>query len=377
MPAAALLLRLEGPLQAWGDPSKFVIRRTMDAPTKSSVLGMICSAEGLSREQARERLLALNALRMGVRIDRAGARWWDYHTVGAGVGVLTAKGKVKKTESTGEIETLVTRREYLADASFLVALRGEAALVRAVHAALDAPKRPLFLGRKCCPPALPILERPWEESGATVGPLLEDAPGLEEALARPPWRARVEHGPEEAQNGPLDCLVEWDVREGVEAPPEAEVWYDAPVSFDPPVHGPRLVLRGTVEADPGGPIQQRMPGPPRPRADYNNTEYKRRRAERLARDHHLCVFCKAPGTTVQHVTYRRAGGDESPDDLRALCRLCHDAVTMIEYGLGMGLDRIDPTEPRWRDRIIEKRREIVDFRSLETRRRRLEAKEVE
>ncbi|MBZ0252699.1 MAG: HNH endonuclease, partial [Candidatus Methylomirabilis sp.] len=116
---------------------------------------------------------------------------------------------------------------------------------------------------------------------------------------------------------------------------------------------------------------------PRPRADYGNTEYKAKRKARLAADHHLCVFCKAPGTTVQHVTYRRAGGGESPDDLRALCRLCHDAVTMIEYGLGMGLDRIDPTEARWRDRIVEKRDEIVRFRSLETRRRRLDPQEVE
>jgi hypothetical protein len=80
---------------------------------------------------------------------------------------------------------------------------------------------------------------------------------------------------------------------------------------------------------------------------------------------------------VQHVTYRRAGGDEIPDDLRSLCRLCHDAVTMIEYGHGMGLDRIDPSDPRWRADITEKRGEIIAFRSLETRRRRLAAEEVE
>jgi len=80
---------------------------------------------------------------------------------------------------------------------------------------------------------------------------------------------------------------------------------------------------------------------------------------------------------VQHITYRRAGGGELRDDLRSLCRLCHDAVTMIEYGLGMGLDRINPEEPRWRDKIIEKREEIIRFRSLETRRRRLAAEEVE
>lgn len=50
---------------------------------------------------------------------------------------------------------------------------------------------------------------------------------------------------------------------------------------------------------------------------------------------------------------------------------------MIEYGLGMGLDRINPEEAKWRDLIVEKRREIIGFRSLETRRRRLSPEEVE
>jgi 5-methylcytosine-specific restriction endonuclease McrA len=84
-----------------------------------------------------------------------------------------------------------------------------------------------------------------------------------------------------------------------------------------------------------------------------------------------------PATTVQHVTYRHAGGEERLEELRSLCRLCHDAVTMIEYGLGMGMDRINPEEQGWRSTILRKRDEIVTFRSLETRRRRLAAKEVE
>jgi hypothetical protein len=131
----------------------------------------------------------------------------------------------------------------------------------------------------------------------------------------------------------------------------------------------------------GEPAQNYTPPPPRLRADYGNSKYKEMRDKRLDHDHHLCVFCKSPligrGATVQHVTYRHAGGDERLDELRSLCRLCHDAVTMIEYGLGMGLDRINPEDPSWRDRIIKKRAEIIEFRSLETRRRRLAAEEVE
>ena len=47
MRANTLFLRLEGPIQAWGDQqSKFVIRRTSEAPTKSGVIGMLLRGIG-------------------------------------------------------------------------------------------------------------------------------------------------------------------------------------------------------------------------------------------------------------------------------------------------------------------------------------------
>lgn len=45
-----IFLRLEGPLQSWGDTSKFVMRRTMEAPTKSGIIGLICCAMGRDRQ---------------------------------------------------------------------------------------------------------------------------------------------------------------------------------------------------------------------------------------------------------------------------------------------------------------------------------------
>lgn len=357
-----LFLRLEGALQAWGDTSKMVIRRTMEAPTKSGVLGLLCCALGISRDRARQELARLRMIRMGVRTDRPGIRWWDYHTVGAGTGMTTAGGGLK----TGPQGTLITRREYLADASFLVALQAEdRALVDDLAHALQQPKWPVFLGRRCCPPARPVYAG------------VDEFPDLEAALQSPPWCPRfAEDVPRDEDNAPcrtiaLDCLLEYSPQAGQAAPPDAEVWYDTPVFFNPPVHEPRLVLRKRITVAVGQALQRRLPAPPRPRADYQNTEYKKRREARLVADQGLCVFCKNPATTVQHVTYRQAGGNETPDDLRSLCRLCHDAVTMIEYGLGMGLDRIDPCEARWRDAILRTRGEIIAFRSEEGRRRAL------
>lgn len=370
--ANTLFLRLEGPLQAWGDTSKFVIRRSMDAPTKSGVLGLICCAMGRSRKVSREHLPGLNRLVMGVRIDRSGIRWWDYHTVGAGIGMVTAAGKIK----TGPQGTLITRREYLADASFLVALQGDPELIQDIAAALSSPKWPVFLGRKSCLPSTPVFSRPGESESWT-NPAPHD--NLNAALSTMPWRPRRDTDPM-PDNGKVETLVEWrPAYEGDAAPVDAEVWYDVPISLDPPVHEPRFVVRSSILTTDGEAFQKSPPAMPRPRANYTNTEYRKRREERLIKDARLCVFCKSPGPrmTVQHVTYRRAGGNETLDDLRSLCGLCHDAVTMIEYGLGMGMDRINPEEHRWRDLIIQKRTEILKFRSLEIRRRRFAAEEVE
>lgn len=366
MSADTVFLRLEGPMQAWGDQeSKFVIRRTAEAPTKSGVIGLFCAALGISRSRASEEWLPrLGALRMGVRVDAPGVRWWDYHTVGARMQMRTAEGKHKPG-------AMLTRREYLCDASFLVAVQGEPVLIAELTAALRAPRWTLYLGRKSCPPSRPLLEH---------------APGvfpeLRSALASVPWRPRLENDePPQA----VDCLLDWEPTSGQpEAPDDALIWYDVPLAFEPPAHRARFVVRQQLRVGADGEVsiapdaaQKRTPPPPRPRADYSNSEYRRLRQQRLEDDHHLCVFCKSPATTVQHITYRHAGGNERLNELRALCRLCHDAVTMIEYGLGMGLDRINPEEPRWRDLIITKRDEIIRFRSLETRRRRLSPEEVE
>jgi CRISPR system Cascade subunit CasD len=369
--ANTLFLRLEGLLQAWGENSKLIMRRTLEAPTKSGVLGMVCCAMGVPRLDARPVLGRLNRLQMGVRIDRPGTLSCDYHTVGAGFGMITAEGKHK----TGAQGTLVTRRYYLCDASFVVALQGDADLIAEVAERFRQPVWPVHLGRKSCPPSRPLVTRDDSTDLGTFADLMS-------ALKSKEWVPRLERDWKGTKID-LVCLVEWRaVSDSDVAPADAEVWHDTPVSFDPPVHQPRLVIRHTLSVEVSkDPLQKRTPEPPRPRANYQNKEYHKVRDRRLQEDHYLCVFCKAPlvgkGRTVQHITYRHAGGDERVEELRSLCRLCHDAVTMIVYGLGMGLDRINPEEPRWRDTIIRKRHEIIQFRSLETRRRRLEPEEVE
>ncbi|NLE30597.1 MAG: type I-E CRISPR-associated protein Cas5/CasD [Phycisphaerae bacterium] len=362
-----LFLRLEGPLQAWGQhESKFAIRRTAEAPTKSGIVGLLCAAMGIRRNDFPNHQQKFNSLAMAVRMDSPGIRWWDYHTVGAGMQMQIAE-RIGKTKD----GPLLSRREYLCDAQFLVVLQGTFDFIAELAAAIRKPQWSLYLGRKCCPPSLPI----WIAESNYCSDLLS-------ALKAIPYQKRYakDDSPEF-----LDCLLDWQpTADQPEAPEDAEVWYDVPVSFDPPGYEPRFVIRKNLSVGKDGDIKPAdkpflvpMPSPLRTRANYQNTEFRKARQKRLDHDQHLCVFCKSPATTVQHITYQRAGGNETQEDLRSMCRLCHDAVTMIEYGVGMGMDRINPEDPQWREKILQKRQEILAFRSLETRRRRLQSEEVE
>ena len=148
-----LLLRLEGPLQSWGLRSRWDVRDTAGEPTKSGVIGLVGAALGYGRGDPRlEQLDA--ALRLGVRIERPGRRLVDFQTV---TGILpTAEGGTKGTAA--EPSTIVSLREYLQDAAFLVVLDGPPETLRVCAQALQNPRWPLFLGRKGCPPIRPVFE---------------------------------------------------------------------------------------------------------------------------------------------------------------------------------------------------------------------------
>ena len=74
---AVLLLRLAGPLQSWGDSSRFVRRTTRREPTKSGIVGLLAAALGRSREESIDDLAQLE---MGVRIDQKGRLTRDFQT---------------------------------------------------------------------------------------------------------------------------------------------------------------------------------------------------------------------------------------------------------------------------------------------------------
>ena len=149
-PVHTLLLRLDGPMQSWGTDSKFGIRETRTAPTKSGVLGLVAAALGRPRDAD---ISDLAALRFGVRVDRAGRVRRDFQTAGR-EGFYRASGKVER----GDV--IVSDRYYLADACFTAGLEADGAggrdRLEHIRRALLRPRWPLFLGRKAFPPAHPL-----------------------------------------------------------------------------------------------------------------------------------------------------------------------------------------------------------------------------
>lgn len=193
---STLLLRLAAPLQSWGIESKFDTRQTLNEPSKSGIIGMIAAAMGIRRDDDAA-LQRLNGLRFGVRVDREGRLMRDLHTA--------------RSDKT----SYLTYRYYLADAVFLVGLEhDDEAYLQEIAEALHNPVFPLFLGRRSCPPTLPLVLKIVNERG------------LEEALNAHPWLSPPVNG--RTQETLVRLII--DAAGGAAG---AERRKDAPVSFDP------------------------------------------------------------------------------------------------------------------------------------------------
>ncbi len=190
---STLLLRLAAPLQSWGSDSKFDVRTTGREPSKSGVIGMLAAALGIRRDD-KEALETLSRIRFGIRADREGQYLHDFHMAHSA-----------KT-------SYVTHRYYLSDAVFLCGLEADDRTLERLSFALMHPVYPLFLGRRSCPPTLPLV-------------LGIRSTGLEDTLTNEP-RLTVSRKGE----------AELPMRIVIDAPEEdktAAIAKDRPISFNP------------------------------------------------------------------------------------------------------------------------------------------------
>ena len=160
-----LLLWFEGPLQSWGVNAKFNRRTTLDFPSRSAVLGILCAALGAGGEQ-KELLAQFAPLAQTViayaRRDKKGQaapalQLCDFHMVGSGYDdkdpwqtLHIPKTSEQKAAVGGG--TKLTYRYYLQDMAFAAALAVPAALRQELEEAFVTPCWDVSLGRKCCVP---------------------------------------------------------------------------------------------------------------------------------------------------------------------------------------------------------------------------------
>lgn len=205
---ATLLLRLEGPMQSWGYRSRFKNRDTGTEPTKSGVIGLLCCALGRDRSES---IADLAALKMHVRVDLAGRLMTDFHTAGGGVFRGSDEYFAPTSSGSKGKNPIILEKQYLADASFVVALEGDSKLINDLAEAVQDPYWPLNLGRKSCPPTLPVYV------GVSLEPAVQALPQVPLSNPRTEanprlryvWESSVPDDHTESRN---DVPVSWENR---------------------------------------------------------------------------------------------------------------------------------------------------------------------
>lgn len=180
--ARYLILRLDGPMQAWGTHTFEDFRPSNLFPTRSGLLGLLGACLGIDRGDHAGLEQLAQSVEFTVRADRAvrrpdaeelmskaAVKLPDYHTI------LDAR-KVDGSTNKNAVESC---REYLFDAAFTVAIGEKQNTPVTLTAIADALLRPCFtpvLGRRSCPISRPLLDGPPVEASDAKAALVTALP---------------------------------------------------------------------------------------------------------------------------------------------------------------------------------------------------------
>lgn len=157
-----LVFRLYGPLASWGEIAVGEVRRSSPYPGRSSILGIVCAALGILRDETEKLNAVFAGYDIAVKVQSVGTLLKDYHTV----QVPDDKGKFIYVTRRDEmvlgkdrLGTILTSREYRCDALSVVTMRprtGAPYSLETLREKLQHPEFVLYLGRKSCPLSLPM-----------------------------------------------------------------------------------------------------------------------------------------------------------------------------------------------------------------------------
>ena len=213
----ALVLRFDAPLMSFGGVAIDQDRVTRDYPGRSMITGLLGNALGYDHRDT-DALQALQGrIDYAAREDRRGKLLRDYQTVDLSQdfmqegwtthGVVQGRAGAKATRE----GTHIRYRHYIADAVYTVALTLDSTEAQpdmdCVERALRMPVRPLFIGRKCCLPATPILLSRMQTESVRAG--LIEAPLSPRAEGRRCRIWRAVEGPQVRGALPVTDNRDW------------------------------------------------------------------------------------------------------------------------------------------------------------------------
>ncbi len=172
--AEFLILKLQGPMQAWGEHSFEGTRPSGNFPTRSALLGLLGACLGIRRnEYVRQQQLADSVQLAVYKANRQVETFWgdlkplpvikmtDYHTV------LEARKEYEGIKP--HDNSIQTWREYLLDAEYTIAVWANDGAVISLAELEGAVQKPVFtpyLGRRSCPLAQPLFQHRLQAADA-------------------------------------------------------------------------------------------------------------------------------------------------------------------------------------------------------------------
>ncbi|MBV7264277.1 type I-E CRISPR-associated protein Cas5/CasD [Photobacterium sp. 2_MG-2023] len=158
-----LVFRLYGPLASWGQAAVGGDRPTGIQPTRSAILGLLGAALGIRREDEAGLKALQYSVEVAVKQTTPSTLMRDYHTAQVPSQSNKVVHRSRKSElSEDKLNTVLSSRDYRCDGLWIVAVsltdKASISLVQ-LQAALLKPVFTLCLGRKSCPPALPLMPK--------------------------------------------------------------------------------------------------------------------------------------------------------------------------------------------------------------------------
>jgi CRISPR system Cascade subunit CasD len=207
----SLAFYIDAPMLSWGASSKYQFRETEAFPTKSAIVGILAAAIGVDKhsDDEADQLTPLSALRLIVaRVpkrsrgrDLDSVRLTDFHTIGGGydkAASLREKMSIPRKASGAPFGTVITRRTYLTETTFVAILEGGSDQLETVKAALENPLWGIWFGRKTCLPATPLTPTLGDTVDCAFQSLLETLPNHQpQALDNFDYQEEIPNGDEQ------------------------------------------------------------------------------------------------------------------------------------------------------------------------------------